>query len=142
LGSHPIKDTRLARKLTKSQLDKIEEILQREFIDGGVYCAFLVDLAGNDIAHRAIRKFDSVMNLLPAVAASNFAAVKAMARIVGDKDFTSIFHKGEFSSIHLRKVMSDLLLFSIFGNEFSLGLLRLKMSEAIKKIRKTLLRTQ
>jgi predicted regulator of Ras-like GTPase activity (Roadblock/LC7/MglB family) len=131
---------RVAHKLSKNQLDRIEEILQRDFIDPGVHCAFLVDLAGNNIAHRVISKFDGVINLLPAVAASNFAAVSAMARMVGDNDFALIFHKGEYKSIHFRKVMSNLLIVSIFGNEFSLGLLRLKMNKAIRKIRKTLLK--
>ena len=132
----------MVHKLSKNQLEKIEEILQRDFIDPGVHCAFLVDLAGNNIAHRMDRTFDGVINLLPAIAASNFAAVSSMARMVGDRDFALIFHKGEYRSVHFRKVMSDLLIVSIFGNEFSLGLLRLKMNEAIRKIRKTLYKPQ
>ena len=129
----------MEHKLSKSQLERIEDILQQDFIDPGVHCAFLVDLAGNNIAHRGVGDFDGVINLLPAVAASNFAAVSAMARMIGDKDFRLIFHKGEYKSIHFRKVLSDLLIVSIFGNDFSLGLLRMKMNEAIRKIRKTLL---
>jgi len=53
----------VAHKLSKKQLGRIEEILQRDFIDPGVHCAFLVDLAGNDIAHRVISKFEGVINL-------------------------------------------------------------------------------
>ncbi|MBW1702715.1 MAG: roadblock/LC7 domain-containing protein [Deltaproteobacteria bacterium] len=131
---------RVAHKLSKNQLDRIEEILQRDFIDPGVHCAFLVDLAGNDIAHRGNGKFDGVIKLLPALAAGNFAAVSAMAKMIGDKNFALIFHKGENESMHFRKVMADLLIVSIFGNDFSLGLLRLKMNEAIRKIRKTILK--
>lgn len=132
----------MAHKFSKNQLDRIEKILQQDFIDPGVQCAFLVDLSGNNISHRMVSNFDGLINLLPAVVASNFAAVSAMARIIGDKDFGLIFHKGEHKSIHFRKVMSDLLIVSIFGNDFSLGLLRLKMNEAIKKIRKALLKPQ
>jgi len=57
-----------------------------------------------------------------------------MARIVGENEFSLLFHKGENESIHFSKVMDDFLLVAIFGSDISLGFLRLKMAEAIEKI--------
>jgi predicted regulator of Ras-like GTPase activity (Roadblock/LC7/MglB family) len=46
-----------------------------------------------------------------------------------------LFHKGETESIHFSKVVDELLLITIFGNDVSLGFLRLKVSQAIRKIK-------
>ena len=54
--------------------------------------------------------------------------------MIGDDHFDLIFHKGENENIHFRRVMADLLLVSIFGSDFPLGLLRMKMNDAIRKI--------
>jgi predicted regulator of Ras-like GTPase activity (Roadblock/LC7/MglB family) len=61
-----------------------------------------------------------------------------MAKIIGEDEFSLLFHKGEKESIHFCKVMADFLLVTIFGKETSLGFLRLKVAEAVAKIRKTL----
>ncbi len=128
----------MTRTLAKEQIDGIYEVLQHDFIDQGIHCAFLVDMAGNDIAYCDNNKFKHADRLLPALAASNFAAVNAMARMIGDDHFALIFHKGENENIHFRRVMADLLLVSIFGSDFPLGLLRMKMNDAIRKIKSIL----
>jgi predicted regulator of Ras-like GTPase activity (Roadblock/LC7/MglB family) len=61
-----------------------------------------------------------------------------MAKIIGEDEFSLLFHKGEKESIHFSKVTSDFLLVSIFGKDVSLGFLRLKVAEAIEKINKLL----
>jgi predicted regulator of Ras-like GTPase activity (Roadblock/LC7/MglB family) len=60
--------------------------------------------------------------------------VNAMAKIIGEEDFSLLFHKGDKESINFSKVNDDLLLLTIFGKEISLGFLRLKVAEAIRKI--------
>jgi len=72
---------------------------------------------------------------LAALAAGNFGAVNSMAKIIGEEEFSLLFHKGDDVSIHFSKVFQDFLLISIFGQDVSLGFLRLKVSEAIEKIK-------
>jgi predicted regulator of Ras-like GTPase activity (Roadblock/LC7/MglB family) len=72
---------------------------------------------------------------LAALAAGNFGAVSAMAKIIGEEEFSLLFHKGHKESIHFSKVLADFLLVTIFGKEVSLGFLRLKVSEAIERIK-------
>jgi predicted regulator of Ras-like GTPase activity (Roadblock/LC7/MglB family) len=45
-----------------------------------------------------------------------------------------LFHKDKNENIHFSKVMDDFLLVTIFGNDVSLGYLRLKVDESIGKI--------
>ena len=61
-----------------------------------------------------------------------------MAKIIGEDDFSLLFHKGEKESIHFSRVSEDLLLLNIFGKDVSLGFLRLKVAEAVRKLKETI----
>lgn len=120
--------------LGQEQLDQIETILHEDLVESGVHSVLLIDLAGNIIAHRDNGNCDHDVYSLAALASANFAAVDTMAKIVGEEEFSLLFHKGENESIHFSKVSSDFLLIIIFGKKVTLGLLRLKVAEAIEKI--------
>lgn len=112
--------------------------MQQDLIDLGVSCVFLIDMAGNVIANLDDGEMKHDIYSLAALAAGNFGAVSEMAKIIGEDEFSLLFHKGEKESIHFSKVMSDFLLVTIFGKETSLGFLRLKVAEAIGKLKKIL----
>lgn len=120
--------------LDRHQLEQIEAILEEELIDLGVENVILIDLAGNVIVNLDNGNTHHDIYSLAALAAGNFGAVSAMAKLIGEQEFSLLFHKGETDSIHFSKVTDDLLLLSIFGKEVSLGFLRLKVNEAVKKI--------
>lgn len=120
--------------LDQEQLDKIESILTEDLIESGVHSAMVIDMAGNIIAQSDNGNYDHDMYSLAALASANFAAVDTMAKIVGEEEFSLLFHKGENENIHFSKVNAEFLLITIFGKEVSLGLLRLKVAEAIEKI--------
>ncbi len=124
--------------LGQEELDVIEEVLQEDLLDLGVNCVFLIDMAGNVIANLDNGQMEHDIYSLAALAAGNFGAVSEMAKIIGEDEFSLLFHKGEKESIHFSKVMADFLLVTIFGKETSLGFLRLKVAEAVGKIKKLL----
>jgi predicted regulator of Ras-like GTPase activity (Roadblock/LC7/MglB family) len=128
----------LSHTFSQKQLDGIEEILQEDLVALGVHCVVLIDMAGNIIANLDNGEMEHDIYSLAALAAGNFGAVSTMAKIIGEDEFSLLFHKGEKESIHFSKVTSDFLLVSIFGKEVSLGFLRLKVAEAIEKINKLL----
>lgn len=124
--------------LEQEQIEGIEAVLQRDLIDMGVHCVFLIDMAGNIIADLENGDTRHDIYSLAALAAGNFGAVSTMANIIGEDEFSLLFHKGKHESIHFSKVMTDFLLITIFGKEISLGFLRLKVGEATEKIEKIL----
>jgi predicted regulator of Ras-like GTPase activity (Roadblock/LC7/MglB family) len=124
--------------LDKKQFESIEAILSDELIELGVRCVLLIDLAGNIIVNLDDGDLEHDIYSLAALAAGNFGAVSAMAKIVGEEDFSLLFHKGESESIHFSKIDDELLLVTIFGKDVSLGFLRLKVTEATKKIKEIL----
>ncbi|MCD6586375.1 MAG: roadblock/LC7 domain-containing protein [Desulfobacteraceae bacterium] len=118
----------------KQQIESIENILQEELVDLGVQSVILMDLAGNVIVNLENGDVTHDVYSLAALAAGNYGAVSAMANIIGEQEFSLLFHKGEEESIHFSKVVEDLLLLTIFNKNVSLGFLRLKVAEAVKRI--------
>ncbi len=128
----------MAYTLGQKELDDIENVLQQDLVNLGVHCVFLIDMAGNIIANFDDGETKHDVYSLAALAAGNFGAVSAMAKIIGEGEFSLLFHKGEKENIHFNKILQDFLLITIFGNDISLGFLRLKVAEAVEKIRKSL----
>lgn len=124
--------------LGQDQVKQIEEILQQDLIEVGVRCVFLIDMAGNIIANRDNGKSKHDVYSLAALAAGNFGAVSAMAKIIGEGEFSLLFHKGKKENIHFNKILTEFLLITIFSNEISLGFLRLKVNESVEKIKEIL----
>ena len=120
---------------TQEQLDKVEHILVEDLINIGVHCVILIDMAGNIIARCDDGHCKHDVYSLAALGAGNFGAVNAMAQIVGEDEFSLLFHKGENESMHFSKVNGNFLLINIFGKDVSLGFLRLKVAEVINKLR-------
>lgn len=122
--------------LDQEQLDGLEEALTSDLMTLGLQSVILIDMAGNVIVNLDNGNVNHDVYSLAALAAGNFGAVNAMASIIGEEEFSLLFHKGKSENINFTKVMDDFLLVSIFGNDVSLGYLRLKIDEAIKKIKK------
>jgi predicted regulator of Ras-like GTPase activity (Roadblock/LC7/MglB family) len=120
--------------LGQEQLERIERVLADDLIKSGVHSVLLIDMAGNIIAKCDNGNCDHDLYSLAALASANFAAVDTMAKIVGEEEFSLLFHKGQSESIHFSKVNTEFLLITIFGKEVTLGLLRLKVAEAVEKI--------
>uniref|UniRef100_A0A7C4VS22 Roadblock/LC7 domain-containing protein n=1 Tax=Desulfatirhabdium butyrativorans TaxID=340467 RepID=A0A7C4VS22_9BACT len=118
----------------EEQISRIETVLE-QLVDIGVHSVLVIDMAGNIIALRDNGRVRIDVYSLAALAAANFGAVEAMARLVGEEEFSLLFHKGEHESLHFLKINSELLMLSLFGPELTLGLLRIKAGEAAAAIR-------
>ena len=124
--------------LGEKQLDDIENVLKDDIVELGVTCVFIIDMAGNIIANLDNGQMKHDIYSLAALAAGNFGAVSAMAKIIGEDEFSLLFHKGKSENIHFSKILNDFLMITIFSNDVSLGFLRLKVAEAIDKLNRIL----
>ncbi len=113
--------------LNKMKLDYINEIIRNDLISNGVNSAVLIDLSGNILIeiHGNQNKLDT--GSLASLAAGNFGVVSALAEILGEKEISLLFHKGENLNIYFDKISHDFLIFLIFYKDISLGFLRLKI---------------
>ena len=125
----------MIQSFDQEQLEKAEAILEEDLIESGVIIALVVDMAGHIVANSRSEGCNHDVYSLAALAAGNFGAVNAMAQIVGEEEFSLLFHKGQDENLHFSKVNEELLLITTFGNDVSLGFLRLKIAEAIERIR-------
>jgi predicted regulator of Ras-like GTPase activity (Roadblock/LC7/MglB family) len=118
----------------ENQLNAIDNAIQNNLISIGIDHVIYMDMSGNAIAKHDSGKTALDSTAFAALAAGNFAAVDAMAKLVGESEFSLLFHRGERSSIHFSKVTEDTLLISMFNKEISLGIMRLKVAATIEEI--------
>ncbi len=125
-------DLILNNNIMKKAKDEIENAL----IQAGVNTVLLIDSAGNVIAScgQGCKRFDTTA--LAALAAANFGATSQIAKIIGEEDFSLLFHKGKKDSIHFARIGQEFILVTIFGDDVSLGLVRLRVSQLSKAIDK------
>ena len=123
---------------SQKQLNRVNFILRQNLIDKGVSCALLIDMAGNIIASLDDGRTHPDTYSLACLAAGNFGAIKAMADIIGEGDFSLLFNKGKNVNIHYKTIASQYLLINIFNKDLSLGFVRLKVSEVAKLMKDVL----
>ena len=124
--------------LNQRQLDRLNNILMRNLIDKGVSCTLLIDMAGNIFVSSHDGRMHPDTYSLACLAAGNFGAVRAMAKIIGEGDFSLLFNKGKNVNIHFKTIASEYMLINIFDKDLSLGFLRLKVAEAVEQIKDVL----
>jgi len=120
----------------EEEFQKIDEELKRLFQQANAKVVFLVDKNGQLIASAGeTQEIDTTS--LASLTAGNIAATGGIARLLGEKEFTILFHEGEKDNIHISLIGQRVILVVIFDKRSSLGLVRLrvkKASEALVRI--------
>lgn len=114
---------------------QIKAISDRLTRDANAKVVFLVDKNGLLIAASGdVQNIDTTS--LASLAAGNIAATGGLAQIIGEKEFSHLFHEGEKDNIHITIVGERVILVIIFDKRSSLGLVRLRVKRASEEIRK------
>ncbi len=123
--------------LGKEDLEAIHRTLSKMLQNTEAKCALLIGLDGKCMAKRGFtKKLDT--DGLAVLIAGSFASTHAMAKLLGESDFSVLFHQGARDHIHNILVNDDTILTVIFDNQTTLGMVRLYSKEAAKQIRATL----
>ncbi len=113
----------------EEEFQKINEELQRLYQQTNAKVVFLVDKNGQLIASAGeTRDLDTTS--LASLTAGNIAATGGIARLLGEKEFSILFHEGEKDNIHISLIGKRVILVVIFDNKSSLGLVRLRVKKA------------
>jgi len=120
--------------LTSKEINALDEIVQRELLrDGSAEHVMIVDLSGNLILERGSLDMGDIL-ALAVLSAANFAATAEIAKLIGEEDFTLLFHKGDRRNIHFSRLGRGFIIIILFDDNISLGLVRLKLNKAIEQL--------
>ena len=113
----------------EEEYQQIKDTLQRLQVDSNSKIVFLVDKNGQQIAvHGDMRGVDATS--LASLTAGNVAATDGLAKLIGEREFSVLFHEGQQDHIHISIVAKRAILVVIFDDRSSLGLVRLRVKRA------------
>jgi len=73
---------------------------------------------------------------LASLTAGNVAATDGLAKLIGEKEFSILFHEGEKDNLHISIIGGRVILVVIFDTRSSLGLVRLRVKKASDELNK------
>lgn len=126
-----LKSDRLA--FYEEDVDRLNSELDAFLELSGARCALLIDRNGHLVTRRGEPVHGSLESI-SALIAGSFAATKEMARLLGEDEFTIMFHQGVRDSIQLQLVGDRTLLAVLFDERTNLGLVRFYAQETARRI--------
>src|SRR5512144_1996043 len=114
--------------LFDEEFQQIKDVIGRLKADAQAKVVFIVDKNGQQIAAQGdLEGLDTTS--LASLTAGNVAATDGLARLIGEKEFSVLFHEGERDNIHISIVGQRVILVVIFDERSSLGLVRLRVKK-------------
>ena len=119
--------------LREPEYEALLSILRKLLTDASAKVVFLVDKNGTLLASAGDAVgFDTTS--LASLAAGNIAATGGLANLIGEKEFSILFHEGERDNMHLSVVAERLILVIVFDRRSSVGLVRLRVRQATARL--------
>ena len=123
--------------LTQKDLEKIDFCLNRMVSSSLAQSVLLIDRSGQLIAHHGNAPAID-MSSLSALTAANFGATAEIAKILGEEEFTLLFHKGRSENVYFSAIGEHVILVTLFDDRTSLGVIRLQISKIVDELSKIL----
>jgi predicted regulator of Ras-like GTPase activity (Roadblock/LC7/MglB family) len=118
---------------TEGDFGAITKALERFLQESNARCALLVDRTGQIVATVGEKPtFDPTA--FATLTAADFSANDQLAKLIGEKEFSSLFHQGERESMYLADVARRVILVVLFDNRTTLGLVRLKVKATVDEL--------
>jgi predicted regulator of Ras-like GTPase activity (Roadblock/LC7/MglB family) len=77
-------------------------------------------------------RFD--IHTFASLCAADFEANAQLANLIGEKDFSTLYHQGSNESMYLARVEKDIILVVLFNKRTTLGLVRLRTKKAVEDL--------
>lgn len=111
------------------EFKQITGVIEKLLREANAKVIFLVDKNGQLIAGVGeTERFDTTS--LASLTAGNIAATGGLAKLIGEKEFSILFHEGEKDNLHISIVGGRVILVVLFDSRSSLGLVRLRVKKA------------
>ena len=117
----------------KEDIDRISKMLSGFLKNSNARCVLLVDKDGHLVTKEGeATSYD--MDTISALVAGSFAATKQMAKLLGEEEFSVMFHQGKKDNIQLSVVGDRTILAVIFDDKTTLGMVRLYAGQVSGKL--------
>lgn len=123
--------------ITKKDIERIDFCLNKVVSSSLAHSVLLIDRSGQLIAHHGNTLGIDIPSL-SALTAANFGATAEIARILGEEEFTLLFHKGRSENVYFSAVGEHVIMVTLFDDRTSLGLIRLQVNKIIEELSKIL----
>ena len=124
--------------LYEEEIARIDSLLNKMLKGSEAKCALLVDKDGHLITRQGFtHSLDTTA--LAALLAGSFATTKEIARLVGEPEFSVLFHQGKKDHIHMSIVGERSILVVIFDDRTTIGMVRLYAKETALELAKVLI---
>jgi predicted regulator of Ras-like GTPase activity (Roadblock/LC7/MglB family) len=111
------------------EFKQIDTELQKLLQQANAKVVFIVDKNGQLIATAGETEGLDTTSLA-SLTAGNIAATGGMAKLLGEKEFSILFHEGAKDNIHISVIGQRVILVVIFDQRSSLGLVRLRVKKS------------
>ena len=119
--------------LTPEDEDALRRGMERLLQESGAHSALLVDRGGQLLVQAGARpEFDATT--FATLTAADFSANDQLARLLGETDFTSLFHQGERESMLVADIDRRAILVVLFDSRTTLGLVRLRLRPVVEDL--------
>jgi predicted regulator of Ras-like GTPase activity (Roadblock/LC7/MglB family) len=113
----------------EEEFQEVNQVIERLLREANAKVIFLVDKNGQLISGVGeTERFDTTS--LASLTAGNIAATGGLAKLIGEKEFSILFHEGEKDNLHISIVGGRVILVVLFDNRSSLGLVRLRVKKS------------
>lgn len=119
--------------VSEMDVQQLGALLSGFVADTQAYCAALVDRSGRLLTH--VGDTGSMDNIsFASLVAGDFAASDQLARLLGEEEFSSLYHAGMGRSMFLADVSGWGILAALFDSKSTLGMVRLRSKSVVPKI--------
>lgn len=117
----------------QSDVNKLEGELDGFLELSGARSALLIDREGHLVTKRGEVQQHS-LDSISALVAGSFAATREMARLLGEDQFSTLYHQGQRDSIQVSLVGDRALFAVVFDERTNLGMVRYYASETTRRL--------
>jgi predicted regulator of Ras-like GTPase activity (Roadblock/LC7/MglB family) len=109
----------------------ITSVLKELLKNSNSQSVLLIDKTGQLIASVGIEPDFDLMSFA-SLCAADFEANSQLATLIGEKDFSTLYHQGSDESMYLARIASSIILVVLFNKRTTLGLVRLRVKKAVE----------
>jgi predicted regulator of Ras-like GTPase activity (Roadblock/LC7/MglB family) len=118
--------------LGSQDMEKLNRLLSGFLTETHANCAILVDRSGRLLA--AVGNTGNMDRItFASLVAGDFAASDQLASLLGEKEFSSLYHQGEGCSMFLADLGGWAILAALFDGRTTLGMVRVKSKAVVPR---------